>query len=355
MTIQTVKEWSALSHDFIREFLALNPGNRFILGINSWSESIIMKVPIAAFIDDFTEQTEHHGVPIIKSSQVSPNGLVVNASTVRTWDAHIKLNEIGVRNLDYYSFQRYSDLGLLQIREVPWDLWVLEASVHANEYANLQNLLQDEASRSTLKSILDFRQDCQITKLSNFVYAPFEQYFDFFVDLEEEIFYDVGGYDGMTSMLFAERCPSYKAIKIFEPDEFNIQSIKRNLQNLNNFEIVNVALSDKKGRVGFASGRGSASSIDRDSATQVCSDLGDSFSNPPPTFIKMDIEGGEESALTGLSHTIRSSRPRMAIASYHKPSDLWRITRLVTNLNPSYRVSLRHYTQGQMESVLYFF
>lgn len=355
MNICSANDWAIQSLSFIREFLSTKSSNRYILGINSWADSIIEKVPIEAFIDDFTDRTTHKSVPVIRSSEISRDGLVVNASTVRTWDAHLKLDEIGVKHLDYYSFQRYSDLDLLQIREVPWDLWVLESNINSGAYENLFALLHDTKSRNTLKSILDFRKDCQIARLSEFNFLPNEQYFDFFQDLKEEIFYDVGGYDGMTSKLFAKACPNYKSIKIFEPDRFNVNSIRENLKHLASLDVVNVALCDKKGLVGFSSGRGSASTLDSSSEDLVEADIGDSYANPAPTFIKMDIEGGEESALTGFSNTIKKARPRMAIAAYHRPSDLWKLTSLAKTFNPSYKVALRHYTQGQMESVLYFF
>jgi FkbM family methyltransferase len=355
MNIRSANDWALSSLVFIRDFLSTKSSNRYILGINSWSDSIIEKIPIEAFVDDYTDQTTHKDVPVIRSSDLSANGLVVNASTVRTWDAHLRLNQLGVKHLDYYSFQRYSDLDLLQIRDVPWDLWVLESKINSDSYDDLSALLHDAKSRNTLKSLLDFRQDCQIARLSEFRFLPNEQYFDFFSDLQGEIFHDVGGYDGMTSQLFAKACPSYKSIKIFEPDIFNVHSIKKNLEHLGNLDVVNVALCDKKGLVGFSSGRGSASTLDTSSHNLVEADIGDTYANPPPTFIKMDIEGGEESALAGFSKTIKDSRPRMAIAAYHRPTDLWKLTSLAKIFNPSYRVALRHYTQGQMESILYFF
>jgi hypothetical protein len=46
-------------------------------------------------------------------------------------------------------------------------------------------------------------------------------------------------------------------------------------------------------------------------------------------FIKMNIEGAEIDALKGATRTIRRWRPKLAISAYHRPSDLWRIPRLV--------------------------
>jgi FkbM family methyltransferase len=53
-------------------------------------------------------------------------------------------------------------------------------------------------------------------------------------------------------------------------------------------------------------------------------------------FIKMDIEGAERNALAGASETLKSYRPRMAIASYHKPDDLEVLPPLALSPQPAY-------------------
>jgi hypothetical protein len=75
---------------------------------------------------------------------------------------------------------------------------------------------------------------------------------------------------------------------------------------------------------------------------------------PDLTWLKMDIEGSEVSALQGSVRTISRYRPRLAICVYHLASDLWQIPRLVLNIDSRYAIYLRHYTEGVVETVMYF-
>jgi hypothetical protein len=72
------------------------------------------------------------------------------------------------------------------------------------------------------------------------------------------------------------------------------------------------------------------------------------------TFIKMDIEGSECNALAGAHETICRCHPRLAVAVYHHAGDLWRIPQLVLATRDDYSLYLRHYTEGVVETVMFF-
>jgi len=56
-------------------------------------------------------------------------------------------------------------------------------------------------------------------------------------------------------------------------------------------------------------------------------------------FIKMDIKGAEVPALEGAQQTLRSYRPRLAIASEHLPADPERIPRTVRRARATYQMA----------------
>jgi len=72
-----------------------------------------------------------------------------------------------------------------------------------------------------------------------------------------------------------------------------------------------------------------------------------------PTYIKMDIEGSELGALEGAQQVIQTAKPKLAIAIYHKATDLWQIPLLIKRFNNDYRLFLRHYTPEIIDTVCY--
>lgn len=72
-----------------------------------------------------------------------------------------------------------------------------------------------------------------------------------------------------------------------------------------------------------------------------------------PTFIKMDVEGAELSALKGAKKLIAKNHPKLAICLYHKPEDIYDIPIFIKQLDSSYKLYIRHYSNYITETVLY--
>ena len=60
-----------------------------------------------------------------------------------------------------------------------------------------------------------------------------------------------------------------------------------------------------------------------------------------PDLIKMDVEGCEGKAIDGCATTISEHRPILRISIYHNHRDLFEIFEKISNLNPTYRYTLR--------------
>lgn len=60
-------------------------------------------------------------------------------------------------------------------------------------------------------------------------------------------------------------------------------------------------------------------------------------------FIKMDIEGAEYDALVGAKRHIIEEHPILAISAYHNNVDIFRLARLINQMEPRYRFYYRYY------------
>ena len=63
----------------------------------------------------------------------------------------------------------------------------------------------------------------------------------------------------------------------------------------------------------------------------------------PVTLIKMDIEGFEQCALLGCERHIKEENPKLLISVYHNHEDIWKIPRMIENMNSNYDFYLRNH------------
>lgn len=59
--------------------------------------------------------------------------------------------------------------------------------------------------------------------------------------------------------------------------------------------------------------------------------------------MKMDIEGTESLALQGCADHIRKDHPKLAISIYHNNEDIWKIAKLIKEIDATYKFYIRYY------------
>ena len=140
---------------------------------------------------------------------------------------------------------------------------------------------------------------------------------------EGDIALDVGAHVGYFSVLLSKCVGETGHVFSFEPRGINRAFLKRHLDvnGCTNVTVLNAAVGDRSGnalletRTGTGTGRLSATGdlpVPLTSIDEFCS----RNHIAPPSFIKIDIEGGEVDALKGAANTIRMFKPRIVLATH---------------------------------------
>jgi FkbM family methyltransferase len=327
---------------------------KYILGRNEWARSIAEIIEVDGFVDDFTNEQKFLDRKIIKTQELPQGSLVVSAVVgIQPITVRQKIANRGVNQIDYFAFRKYSGKKLKPV--MWWDEFQNDFTQCREKYEWVFSLLQDQKSRLEFTKILNFRLSSNLSYMEGFTDAQYRQYFEDFLALQKEgeVFFDVGGFDGYTSLEFIHRCPQYSGVHIFEPEPTNIEVTKTKLNNYKNIYFYPYGLSNRSQTLRFDV-KGSSSRVSEQGNIKIKVEPLDDLLDEPLSFLKMDIEGGEIEALEGAKQTIIKYHPRLAISVYHRHDDFWRIPELILSYHRNYKIFLRYYTEGVTETVMFF-
>lgn len=233
---------------------------------------------------------------------------------------------------------------------------------HREDFEWLYNILKDYRSKRILVNILCYWLMSDTKRIGQIYEKTFSQYFD--LDIvkcdENEVFVDIGAYIGDTvvnySKVFGKNC--YKRMYCYEIVPANIEYIEKNVElfKLDDVIIRKKGASNRNGTMYLSSNvLSSISQLSDKGAIAVPITKVDDDIEENVTFIKMDIEGGEEEALLGCLAKIREGHPKFALSIYHNHKDIWKLARIIYDVDPSYNFYIRYYgsTIFPTEYVLY--
>jgi FkbM family methyltransferase len=170
-----------------------------------------------------------------------------------------------------------------------------------------------------------------------------------------DVVLDVGGFRGETAIVFADRVGPGGKVFAFEPVPASYRSM---IDNIRNNGLEGIITPVNKGCSGVSRSARAISAAAGAPWSYICEGDGavdvelvsiDDFARvndlKKVDFIKVDVEGFESDVLGGAKWVLESFRPRLAIALYHKSSDLIEIPRLVRSLG-DYRLYVRSNMDG---------
>jgi FkbM family methyltransferase len=160
-----------------------------------------------------------------------------------------------------------------------------------------------------------------------------------------DVVYDVGAYAGYTTLLFSALVGGGGSVFAFEPSPLNHIRLRSNLDvnRKANVTLVNAAVSDHEGNA-LLEENGSMSSIASDAigarVSKVTTLRLDDFvyrdGNPPPSFVKLDVEGFAGPIFEGMGRVLETRGP-MILCELHDEQEEEHVRRILVRCN--YRLS----------------
>ena len=216
------------------------------------------------------------------------------------------------------------------------------AKKHKSELLKVYNMFYDDVSKSVFENMIFFKLTGRLEYLLN-AESPKKEAYDILSLNDDESFLDLGAYNGDTVCEFIDNTSNYKSIVAVEPDKRNFRKLLENTADIKNIVCINSAVSSEKGVQLMAANHGRGNNTDAKMTEIETISIDDICQNCLPTFIKMDIEGNEIKAIEGGKYVISKAKPKMYIACYHTPFDLFEIPIKILEIVPEYKLFMRHH------------
>lgn len=231
---------------------------------------------------------------------------------------------------------------------------------HASDLARLETMLTDGTSRAILAGLVAYRIGARPED-----HPPVDrdhQYFPLDLPMPQSAVsvVDCGAFPGDMLDCVAAAGLTLSAWYAFEPDAANFtvlcQAAAR--ASLPAVSLFPCGVGAETGTIRFAEGGQDASRASTDPLAGAGTvvpvvRVDDVLAAPRIDLVKLDIEGFEAAAIDGMMGLLEEHRPRLAVAVYHKPADLWELAFKIEALFPGTHFALRQHGYNGYDTVLY--
>ncbi len=222
--------------------------------------------------------------------------------------------------------------------------------IERKEAIRALNMFEDNTSKETFTEIICNRIAPMYAEKTFHELENSNEYFNsgIFKCSDNETFIDAGAYNGDSTEAFIKNVGQrFKKIWAFELDEKNYKDMCKNLlpyKKTGDIELLNMGVSDFNDEIPYISEETGSRAVQTSSNVAKVCKLDDVIQEQQVTFIKMDIEGFELSALKGAINIINENQPKLVISAYHRLEDLWKVPLYIKGINERYKVYLRHHS-----------
>lgn len=249
-----------------------------------------------------------------------------------------------------YSIAEKHELYAPNVPVVGDGLFTLDyAREHYNEIKKVYGLLADEQSKLVYENVIRYKLSGELKWLKA-CESPAEEKFELLNIGTEEIYVDLGAYNGDTLVEFLnETSTQFTKLYAMEPDIKNYHKLKRRLYMIGSalLEAYNCGAWDSDTTLTFNLRAGRSSKVDVNNPARCrqvkMMTVDTMLQGGAATYIKYDVEGSEEQAIRGTKDTIATFRPKLNVALYHRNEDMFALPLMIYEMNKRYKLYLRHH------------
>lgn len=218
---------------------------------------------------------------------------------------------------------------------------------NADRLKQVYELLGDELSRKTFTSSLTFKLTGDISYLLQCETTEDEVNKLISGIIKNKNFIDIGAYTGDTIQKYIEYFGNNSKLYAFEPDEKNFRKMLMRFEDSGiECKAYNAAAWCKTETLKFNARSGRASSAAdfqiEEKIKEVQAVRVDEVIKDDIGLIKIDAEGSDTKAILGLSTIIKSSKPCVKVAAYHRNEDFFVIPETVSEIYKDFHLYMRH-------------
>ena len=203
--------------------------------------------------------------------------------------------------------------------------------------------LADDVSRETFANVLNYKLSGKVEYLFACDTAREEDLRQLFTFGENEVYMDLGAYNGDTVQEFLNLTGGkYQHIIAVEPDRRNCKKLNAMAEDLGEITVHECGVWSEAGELGFSDSGGRQSTfLATQKKTVPVNSIDNLAQGRAVSYIKMDVEGAEVQALEGGTKVIKEYAPKMFVAAYHYDVDIFRLPLLIWKLVPEYKIFFR--------------
>ena len=325
-------------------------------------ELIERQIPVDLILDRGKRGQEHRGIPIVGLEDVGDRRI---AGKTVLLGLHNHYVDVKALDRDLRAAGAADVLTPINLPDLIGDTrsaagyWLdrsFDYASHADDFARLRALLEDETSKALLDAILLYRRsgrlaDCPPASLTD-EYTP--------ADLPRYAgplrVVDCGAFTGVAIHKLMSAGYALDTVVAFEPDMASFATLASRSFPASRTLCLPLGTWSSTTQLRFASDGSMGSALSESGEVTIqCVAIDDVLHGEPINLVKLDVEGAEIETLKGMERIIRDQRPNLLLSAYHTPGHLFEIADVVAGWDLGYRFHLRVHEYNTFGVVLYCF